>query len=127
MKTAITAAANMPSTNEMINNALRGLQRDIQTLQHQLIMFPKDYVVVAKDRMHVVQRNGEMAKIAIYPQLPALFHSSTTARQIATGFDCYAGERKIELEPVQVKQFAPAAIKDLRQRLADLTSLLETL
>lgn len=129
MKTVTTtAAAKTPTTNQLVNSALRGLQRDIETLSAWLITNPRDYVVVAKDRMHVVQRDGDNAKVGIYPQLPTIFYAGDVAYRIAAGFKCHKGDAsQIQWEVMQVRAFANAAIPDLQQRLTDLKMLQDTL
>lgn len=127
MKTVTTIAAKTQITNDLINNAIRGLKSDIVRLREMILMHPKDSVVIAKDRMHVVQRDGDMAKIAVYPQLPAIFYSAHTARQIVAGFKCYKGDStQIKLEAVNAADFAQAAINDLNQQVIDLYELLST-
>src|ERR1700752_3809671 len=111
-----------------ITNALRNIQRNIQTLEAWLLTHPRDYVVVSKDRLYVVQRDGQTATIAVYPQLPAIFYAGAIAYHVAAGFKAYNGQgRQIELQAIIVKEFATAAITDLKQRLIDIEQLQATL
>lgn len=125
MQTATTTAADITNTNDLINNAIRNIKSDIVSLRETLRLHAKDYVVVAKNRMHVVQRDGEMAKIAAYPKLPTVFYAGDVAYRIAANFKAHTGDgKKIELEVVRAGQFAQAAINDLNQRCIDLYELL---